>query len=209
MLLSKFCLRGSLYFYGANGVGCQSIVGIFAQGGVVEQPEVLVYLSIQVIVSGLRIQQLRHPHHAQHTLNRGRKAHPVVGTDGHFVVGAVLDGVNALPGGILTNGSVYAAGGKQNHIRIPLQDLLNINLVAGALGGGGLYNCQVVGKQVNDLSMVAALGDDIFALITQAVQQVYLLYARGDLIGAVINLVAVLTQGVALGLLASRVPRLR
>ena len=52
--------------------------------------------------------------------------------------------------------------------------------------------------------MVAALGDDIFALITQAVQQVYLLYARGDLIGAVINLVAVLTHGVALGLLAQQ-----
>ena len=55
-----------------------------------------------------------------------------------------------------------------------------------------------------DLGMVAALGDDIFALITQAVQQVYLLYTRGDLIGAVINLVAVLTQGVALGLLAQQ-----
>ena len=52
--------------------------------------------------------------------------------------------------------------------------------------------------------MVAALGDDIFALITQAVQQVGLLYAFGNLIGAGVNHIAVLTQGVALGLLAQQ-----
>lgn len=98
MLLSKFCLRGSLYFYGANGVGNQSVIGLIGQVGVVEQPEVLRHLGLQIIVGSIRVQQLGHPHHAQHTLNRGRKAHPVVGTDGHFVVGAVLDGVDALPG---------------------------------------------------------------------------------------------------------------
>ena len=48
--------------------------------------------------------------------------------------------------------------------------------------------------------MVAALCNDVLALIAQAVQQVYLLYAVGNVLGAGINLIAILAQSVALGL---------
>ena len=115
-----------------------------------------------------------------------------------------LDGGHALPGAVLTDGGINAAGGKQDHIGVPLEDLLHVHLVAGALGGGGLYDGQVVGKQVDDLGMVAALCNDVLALIAQAVQQVGLLYAFGNLIGAGVNHIAVFAQCVALGLLAQQ-----
>ena len=170
----------------------------------IEQLEVLGDLSLQIIVGSIGVQQLRQPHHAQHTLNAGGEAHPVVGTVGNFVVAPLSDGGDVLPGGVLANGGIYAAGRKQNNIRIPGKDLLHIHLIAGALGGRRLYDSQIVGEQVDNLGMVAALGNDILALVTQAVQQVYLLYAVCNLIGAAINLVAILAQCVALGLLAQQ-----
>ena len=157
----------------------------------VKQAEVFRYLRIKVVLRCLRIQHLRHPQHAKITLHGRREAHPVVRPERDFIVRSVLDRRHLLPGRILAHGSIDAPRRKQDHIRVPKKDLLHIDFVAAALAGGIIHNGQVVGKQVNDLRMVAFRSDHVLPRVTQAVKQVCLFNALCDRKHPGIRLIAV------------------
>ena len=172
----------------------------------IEELVILLHIGKQVVVRrGVGIEQLAQPHHAQIPLHRGREAHPVVGAEGHFVVSAVLDGGNALPGGIVLHGGVDALRGEDHHIRVPCEDLLHADLIAGTLGGGLVHLGQVIGQHVQNLGVIGALGNDILAHVTGDIEHIGLFHAGDNGLGAAVDLLAVGGQGLGLGLHAQEV----
>ena len=160
----------------------------------VEQLIVLRHLVIQVVRRRLRIQQLAQPHHAQQALHGRRLADPVVRAERHLVIPVVRNRADVLPDRVLAHGVVDAVLREDNHVRVPVQDLLHVHLVAGALGGDVLHDGHVVGHHVDHAAVVSAVGQHVQAILASGIKHVHLLHALHHLHGAAVNPFAGLSE---------------
>jgi chaperonin GroEL len=136
---------------------------------VIEQFIVFSRFFIKIVLSLVRIEQLSNPNHTHVAVDRRWEAHPVVGTHRHFVVFAVFNCSQFLPGFIPGNTAINTIRGKNDHIGIPQNNLLHINRVSRTLAGDVLYNCHIVADQIKNLCVKRALGNYIEPIPTGAV----------------------------------------